>query len=203
MVGPIDEPARRRPTAGDQAWDAVRAFVTAAPEGLRLPPERVLAERLGVSRSTLRSALSRLELLGHVEVKHGSGIVVRRPSIADMLALVASATRPMPADALALRQVLEPRLAGLAADRGHAAGIEAAGDDTSFHTALATASGNELAGPLVGVLVALSGRSGLPWALHEAQHAAITAAVAARDSRSAAGATRVHLDAVRRAYGPE
>jgi GntR family transcriptional regulator, transcriptional repressor for pyruvate dehydrogenase complex len=203
VVGPLEDPSTRRPTAGDQAWDAVLAFVTAAPEGMRLPPERALAERLGVSRSTLRSALSRLELLGHIEVKHGSGIVVRRPSVADMLALVTSATGPSPADALALRCVLEPQLAGLAAERGHAAGLESADDDTSFHTALAASSGNELAGPLVGVLVALSGRSGLPVALHEAQHAAIVAAVAVRDARSAAGATRVHLDAVRRAYGPD
>lgn len=202
MVVPIDEDARpaARITAADQAWDAVLAFVTAAPEGTRLPPERALAERLGVSRSTLRSALSRLELLGHVEVKHGSGIVVRRPSIADMMALATATSRHSSADAIALRQLLEPRLAGLAAERGHVTGLKPTDDDASFHVALASASGNELAGHLIGVLVALSGRSALPSALHVAQHAAITAAVAARDPLSAAGATRVHLDAMRRGY---
>lgn len=45
--------------------------------GERLPPERVLATQLGVSRLTLRAALATLDAAGLVSVRHGSGYVVR------------------------------------------------------------------------------------------------------------------------------
>ncbi len=41
-----------------------------------LPPERELAKRLGVSRSSVREALIALEVLGHVEVRVGHGVTV-------------------------------------------------------------------------------------------------------------------------------
>src|SRR6476469_15857 len=44
--------------------------------GDRLPPERELAQRLGVSRATLSQALVALEVIGVVEVRHGDGTVV-------------------------------------------------------------------------------------------------------------------------------
>ncbi len=43
----------------------------------RLPPERMLAERLGVSRISVRAALARLESRGMIEIQPGSGTVVR------------------------------------------------------------------------------------------------------------------------------
>ncbi|OCA94553.1 hypothetical protein ACU21_05680 [Actinobaculum suis] len=43
----------------------------------RLPAERQLAAMMGVSRATIREALSVLEVLGVVEVQHGSGAYVR------------------------------------------------------------------------------------------------------------------------------
>ena len=46
------------------------------PPGGRLPPERELAERFGVSRPTIREAIIALEALGRVEVKTGSGVYV-------------------------------------------------------------------------------------------------------------------------------
>ncbi|MEL7312187.1 MAG: FadR/GntR family transcriptional regulator [Pseudomonadota bacterium] len=45
--------------------------------GSRLPPERELAERFGVSRPTIREAMIALEALGRVEIKTGSGVYVR------------------------------------------------------------------------------------------------------------------------------
>src|SRR4029453_2640123 len=46
--------------------------------GERLPTERELAERFGVSRPTLREALIALEMLGMIEARHGLGIYVTR-----------------------------------------------------------------------------------------------------------------------------
>lgn len=45
--------------------------------GERLPPERELAETLGISRLTLRAALATLSAAGLLAVRHGSGYVVQ------------------------------------------------------------------------------------------------------------------------------
>lgn len=45
--------------------------------GERLPPERELAESLGVSRLTLRAGLGKLASTGLLSVKHGSGYLVQ------------------------------------------------------------------------------------------------------------------------------
>lgn len=45
--------------------------------GTRLPPERQLAERLGIGRSAVREALAALEILGIVTVRPGSGTYLK------------------------------------------------------------------------------------------------------------------------------
>ncbi|MGW3590542.1 FadR/GntR family transcriptional regulator [Streptomyces fungicidicus] len=45
--------------------------------GTRLPAERQLAEALGVARSSVRGALSALDVLGIIEIRPGSGSYVR------------------------------------------------------------------------------------------------------------------------------
>jgi len=47
------------------------------PVGSRLPPERELALQYGTSRSTLREAVRRLESLGLLKARRGSGLEVR------------------------------------------------------------------------------------------------------------------------------
>jgi len=49
-------------------------------DGMRLPPERALAEELGVAVGTLRKALLDLSEKGLVERVHGSGNYVRNPN---------------------------------------------------------------------------------------------------------------------------
>jgi GntR family transcriptional repressor for pyruvate dehydrogenase complex len=64
--------------------------------GQLLEPERVLAERHGVSRASLRRALTRLERAGLIETRQGSGSRARRLEEAagvDVLALVTAASR--------------------------------------------------------------------------------------------------------------
>lgn len=88
--------------------------------GDRLPPERKLAEALGVGRSVVREALKSLTLLGLLEVRLGDGTYVKRVD-ADILpqsiewGLVLGAGH-VP-DLLDARRHLDVILAGLAADR--------------------------------------------------------------------------------------
>ncbi|WGW11117.1 GntR family transcriptional regulator [Saxibacter everestensis] len=84
--------------------------------GDKLPPERELADRLRVSRATLREALSELQKAEYLEVRrgrYGGAYVAPLPK--------ASAQEPRPVepseleDALAFRGIIEPAAAELAA----------------------------------------------------------------------------------------
>ena len=44
--------------------------------GDRLPPERILVEQMGVSRTVVREALNLLETRGLIRIEHGRGAVV-------------------------------------------------------------------------------------------------------------------------------
>lgn len=59
----------------DEIIDTIRADIVTGriPQGERMPSERELAEDFGVSQPTVREALRALEILGLVEVHHGSG----------------------------------------------------------------------------------------------------------------------------------
>lgn len=100
---------------------AVRMGVV--PTGERLPPERDLAEQLGVSRVTLRQAIKALQQAGYVvsaRGRNGGTIVVydpaeRRPP--DPHHVVSTLGHAAVLDALALRSVVEPGAAELAAAR--------------------------------------------------------------------------------------
>lgn len=66
---------------GRQAEDAYRVLRREIEQGVhaagtRLPPERALTARFGVSRMTLRQAIARLALEGLVEARQGSGTFV-------------------------------------------------------------------------------------------------------------------------------
>lgn len=62
----------------DVLVDRILGFVTAGQlkPGDRLPSERELALRFGVSRPTVREAMRALSILGVVEVRHGGGAFV-------------------------------------------------------------------------------------------------------------------------------
>lgn len=66
----------------DQAISAIREMIYS--QGLgpgdQLPAQRELAQRLGVSRASLREALTRLSAIGVLDVKIGKGAFVREPN---------------------------------------------------------------------------------------------------------------------------
>jgi len=85
--------------------------------GDRLPPERDLAERLGVSRATVAQALVALEVLGVIDVQHGNGaVLLYRPSSAVVLRGLREHADRLP-DIVDARIAVETRLAALAAAR--------------------------------------------------------------------------------------
>tara|TARA_R110002072_G_scaffold116299_3_gene246715 strand:- start:5404 stop:6159 length:756 start_codon:yes stop_codon:yes gene_type:complete len=66
------------------------------PPGTLLPPERELANSLGVSRASVREALIALEVVGQVAVKVGHGVVVLETSSATMEPVMRAAARSEP-----------------------------------------------------------------------------------------------------------
>ena len=139
--------------------DEILSLINAGifPPGSRLPGERELAERFGVSRVTIREAEIALEALGHITIKTGSGAYVQSGSESspDTLPNVTAF------ELTAARAVVEAEAAALAAanmtDEGiaHLEGLINAmslvlpngsdeGDDIDrqFHLSIARMSGN-------------------------------------------------------------
>jgi DNA-binding FadR family transcriptional regulator len=134
--------------------------------GTRLPPERELAQQLGVSRPSLREALLALEIEGRVEVRMGSGVYVcAMPSggTPESLALGDS-----PSELMQARSVLEGSIINLALARVTKPGLEKlktcldimrldvrrgqspVDADRSFHVAIAEMTGNTVLARMVG-----------------------------------------------------
>lgn len=132
------------------------------PPGSRLPAERQLARSLVVSRSSLREALSALELKGLVQIRIGSGawICERLPRAATAGAMSPTSSEAAPLELLRTRRLIEPEAAALAA-RGASAEQRAAiaeafqrlehemggkathpQADRDFHVLIARCSGN-------------------------------------------------------------
>ncbi len=135
--------------------------------GAKLPAERLLAEQLKVSRSSVREAIRTLELQGLVVSKPGSGTFVNTRSLDAVTTLMTSslgeglgAGEAQLRDIFEVRHLLEPQLTALAAQRATPADVERLSSilveqqrqimegetgvdaDTEFHFALATATHN-------------------------------------------------------------
>jgi DNA-binding GntR family transcriptional regulator len=75
--------ANQRPSLVDSAEQALRNWLAPGRyrTGDRLPPEHDVAEMLGISRGTLRTALRRLEDTGEIIRRQGSGTFVGRVAV--------------------------------------------------------------------------------------------------------------------------
>ncbi|MGX4642642.1 FadR/GntR family transcriptional regulator [Massilia sp. SYSU DXS3249] len=193
--------------------------------GERLPSERDLALKLGVSRTSLREALIALELGGTVEVRGGSGVYVSEQATAPAEVPTAG---PGPFEVLAARRLIEVEMAALAAKHASDSAIDAilvaveemeqhhedrSGNeqaDRNFHLAIARATGNSA---MVGVIEYLWSQRGSLW--HKLKehfqteelrqqtlidHRNIFAAIASHDQAGARTAMRAHLDRVTRTF---
>lgn len=85
--------------------------------GDRLPPEREIAARLGVSRATVSQALVAMEVVGVVAVRHGDGaILVESPATSRIVSALRAHAERLP-EVIEAREALETQLAALAATR--------------------------------------------------------------------------------------
>ncbi len=209
----------------EQVIERLRAHVISAglSAGSRLPTERDLSARLGVSRSSVAQAIVALEVQGLVETRHGGGVYLRRDTLdVEPLADLVARRRMLP-DVLDARDALETKLAELAAGRrtpADLATIDAAiaymrrqvdaGEppvegDRRFHRAVVTAAHSQLLAAFYDEIrdqIAQSRHESLRQPGRPAQsladHARIAAAIRAGDGAAAAAAMHEHVDHVRR-----
>src|SRR6266436_5989224 len=95
--------------------------------GDRLPPERTLAEQLGVSRTTVREAIRVLEGQGYVEIRRGATggvIMLDRGQTEERLGLIIRERLPELEEIVDFRIAVESRAARLAALRRTAADLK-------------------------------------------------------------------------------
>ncbi|WP_407571518.1 FadR/GntR family transcriptional regulator [Deinococcus altitudinis] len=136
--------------------------------GDQLLSERELADRLKVSRPTVREAMIALEVRGLIEIRVGVGIFVRTQPARQQADLVRA---PDPAhsalEIIEARLMLEPQVAALAAERlsekelkvlkkhlrqlklAAAQGRWSDRDDRALHETIARASGNQVLSDMV------------------------------------------------------
>ena len=206
-----------------QVADQLRSLIDGGEYALgdRLPTERELAERLGISRPTVREALIALEVEGRIRIRVGSGIYVTKPPSPQV---ASSAVIEGPFELLRARELIESAVAREAATRASAADIatldlvlaqmedgthpspETIALDRMFHVTVAAILGNAVVVRFVGELFdqrmtpyfeRLSGyfETGESWRLAHEEHLVVRDAIRAGDPDAASAAMRRHLQA--------
>ncbi|HVZ00336.1 MAG TPA: FadR/GntR family transcriptional regulator [Dongiaceae bacterium] len=195
-------------------------------EGERLPAERELSKKLGVSRPVVREAMIALEIAGLVEVRGGAGAFVKNARIGANRALAALPDPgPSPFDLITARKLLEGEIAFMAASAVHPqdireleqsiaqmrqdidAGRDSRPADRVFHVRLAEATRNAVLAHLVDsmwahmlapIFDALGKHTNLSSndPMTVDDHARIVAALARRDGEAARLAMQEHLSHV-------
>ncbi|MET4783132.1 FCD domain-containing protein [Glaciihabitans sp. UYNi722] len=197
--------------------------------GARLPPERELAAEMSVSRASLRQAMFELESKNLIERRQGRGsTIVAASAGATTLRTELAAVDIAIANAIELRDIVEPRIAGFAAQRvaesnllqldqvlaqsnENLSAAESFRLDKEFHQLLAHASQNPLLVTLCEMTTDWTEETrGLSHATRTGRrisiegHISIYEAVGRRDADAASAAMEKHLLDVRNiiAAGP-
>ncbi|UMP05254.1 FadR/GntR family transcriptional regulator [Amycolatopsis sp. EV170708-02-1] len=207
----------------EQVVERIKAHVeeSGLHAGDKLPSERDLAERLGVSRASIKQAIVVLEVQGLLESRHGGGTYLRNDhlDVEPVDELVARRSR-LP-EVLEAREALETKLAELAALRRSDADLAAidaalefmkseiedgrhgAEGDRRFHEAITAAANNALLAEFMRSIDTQIAESrneslrqpGRPWR-SLSQHRRIAEAIRAGTPKAAAKAMREHVQTV-------
>jgi GntR family transcriptional repressor for pyruvate dehydrogenase complex len=216
----------KRTRIPEEIADRLRALIvdgTFKPEQ-PLPSERTLAHHLGVSRTSVRDGIRRLEVVGLLESRHGQGTFPRELSVDHLVTPLASVlvfNRARQEDLMDVRRMFEPAVARVAAARASDVefdeigrilaeqrrkvrkGESAIGEDTAFHGALARATHNPVVVRMMETLNDLLiesrtrtlQRRGRPLRSLRG-HEAVLEAMRRRDADGAARAMREHIDQI-------
>ncbi|MGH7577715.1 MAG: FadR/GntR family transcriptional regulator [Longimicrobiales bacterium] len=196
-------------------------------EGDRLPAIMEMARRFGVGHPTVREALKKLQTMGVIDIRHGSGVYVTRSHEVLLLAspdFTGTVTRKLLLDLIQTRIPIEMQSVSLAAKNATAENLAemqqlltTAGknldDDTvltsvnmAFHRQIALASGNTVMTQLLDVLQELFteeqrlilGIFGSRERDHQ-EHLGILEALERRDEALCVQRMRTHLEGVQEA----
>lgn len=196
--------------------------------GSRLPPERQLAERLSVSRPTVREALIVLEMEGLIQIRMGSGVYVsNKPRQAPIILPDEDSEGPL--EILQARCLIESGIAEEAARLATPASLAlidaildrmahslddaaiALACDRDFHVAIVDVIGNSALKHFTGLVydsrmspyfkkLASYFEGPHTWKLALEEHYAIRNAIAAGDPAAAREAMRRHLTLARKRF---
>ncbi len=211
----------------DEAIEKIKNMIVAGDlrPGDRLPREADLAERLGLSRNSLREAVKALSLINVLHVRQGDGTYVTSLApglLLDALSFVVEFHRDDTVlEFLEVRRILEPAATALAAQRmtdddiarlriahdnlAQEPSIDAlVANDLEFHRRIAAGAGNRALSSLIDSLSGRTTRARIWRGLTEAgavdktheQHAAILEAIAARQPELARSWATVHIAGV-------
>jgi GntR family transcriptional repressor for pyruvate dehydrogenase complex len=212
-----------RPRLYEQVAQQILAWVreSGLEVGDRLPPERDLAVRLGVSRATVSQALVAMEVVGVIHVRHGDGaVLVDSTGSSKVVDALRRHAQQLPA-IIEAREALESKLATLAAvrrteadlarinsaladmERDIAAGGRGVEGDEAFHAAVTIAGHSALLQRLMSEISDLIketrleslSQPGRPQESLEG-HRAIADAIRDRNPDAAAAAMRTHIEKV-------
>ena len=188
--------------------------------GEKLPSERELADKLEVSRTSVREALKALTMLGLIESKHGEGNFIKsnfENSLLEPLSIVFLLIGSKNEDIIELRRIIEPE-AGLAAkniteselrdlkeimkELNNSLDAEICAQlDKKFHYKIAQASGNHLISTIMFSISSLIEKYIDSSRIHninkkvvKLQHEEIYKALESRDSKKASEYVKKHLE---------
>jgi GntR family transcriptional repressor for pyruvate dehydrogenase complex len=193
--------------------------------GDRLPPEKELSERLGLSRSSMREAVKALEVIRVLDVRRGDGTFVTslepRLLLEAMSFVVDLHDDSSVLELFAVRRILEPAAVALAAARipeeairdlreriaavDEGTSVEGLVDhDLDFHRAIVAQAGNGYLASLIDSLSGHTVRARIWRGLTQrnsvdrtlAEHRAIVDALERRDAELAQALTTVHISGV-------
>ena len=184
-----------------------------------LPSERTLTTRLGVSRGVLSQAFRVLEQDGIIEVRPGSGRVVRNVPLAvnENSEVVRSLESAAILDLIEVRDALERKIVELACERGDQADLDRVqhillrcgvtldvGLDEEFHLAVADATHNFVFSNMLRLNLSILRKTRertlrVPRNVEAmlSEHRAIFDAIRRRDRQAAVHAVVSHLDGIK------
>jgi GntR family transcriptional regulator, transcriptional repressor for pyruvate dehydrogenase complex len=212
-----------RPRLYEQVVSQIQAWIAdnGIEVGDRLPPERELASRLGVSRATISQALVAMEVAGMVTVRHGDGVILTEAAgTTKVINAMRRHAQQLP-EIIEARDALESKLAALAAARRTEQDMSAIDDaleamqrdidaggrgvegDEQFHAAVTAAGHSRLLAKLMAEISGLIKETRIESLAQPDRpvnslqaHRMIAEAIRSRDAETAAAAMRAHIEMV-------